>query len=735
MKKTSFILLCCLVAAFLVGCGEWLAKKQQEENANQQEKTAQMKQADQYATAVSSDTIPPVLSQERISTDGMSYIIDTTKCRLTPDEFIKRYPKWLGLNQYNTLKIDTLYTKPTNMNRTGWAYNYTHYFKGIRVGRSSIDINTKNNLVVYIGNGFNLIASDIDVTVNYTSEQVQLMIADTIRKMGIVDSIILPNPKERPTPITPADLLPKPFSRGYLLKPLLALDPKTGTLYYSTVLYVSTDGDVIADKAKDFWVDPKTGKIDISIGYYTPGSMNITYTCLNSYSGTVDAGGAQATLAPQNACEMPPIPLYDACGNAFGEQVNITVPTFGNRAVSCPSIIPIPGIYDHLLSCRNMAITQQNTCNVGEYNYALYRTTTPQLHAYHYQNAGTGNDLYQGNYITFSNNPNYVFSKQILAATSAYWGLDITQSYFADKGINSYDNMGSPIEVVIGRQGTSSAEWKQYVLSGSTPLYIKQILVKPTDNDIAFQYTKLNVMAHEYAHGIIGNYFETGTDAMVPVYPDPQPSQLAKDETAALHESLADIFAILIMDKARQAGVLCNDAADKWLLDVDDIEKRRLNNPTTSATYLVNADNIPVGQAAYYNDMTYSTVLSTYAGNSYLPYYRAGIISYWFYLATEGSTTPVGGVSDISGLGIDAMTNILFATLERCRTAPGFYTPTFADFCQKSIEAANALYPPVGGMCSPALLSVKQAWQAVGLLIEQGEPYPPALIATLQSSF
>ena len=667
------------------------------------------------------DTIPPILSEKRISENGISYIIDTTRCRLTPEQFIQQYPKWLGLGKFGALEIDTLATKYVKGNdKYGyeWAYSYRHYFKGIPAG-GAIGIGTANNFVVHIGNWLQPISDTVDISAKYSPRQVQDIVADIIRREGKSDVVhLVPEIKKLPhRKATPEDFIQNDSVIATVgLGELFVQSQPINNVRYRVMVWFSDDGDIIVDRTISFMIDPQTGQI-LSMYEHRLG-VHIDFTCVEACSGSACIGGITATLAPESDCSSPIQPLYNDCGNPFNEQVNLAVPTIGNKSAICPPAPPIPELYDDVVTCRDLNLTRQNTCNTGEYNYALYKTSTPQIHAYYYQAAvGTEADLYQGEHVTFKGNSDYIFQNDVLSATSAYWALDIAQNYFATKGINSYDNAGSPIEVVVGRPNVM-AQWTQYVSwPGSPPLFpptfVKQMYIKNIIDDPDFEYAKPNVLIHEYGHAVLANYFQVVDGSHVIFETSSEPSQLAQDETAALHEGIADIFAVLIMDKARQDGILCNSSAEqdkRWLMKVDQLSSRRLDNPALTQNYF------GIGQADYYNSSAYNSVLSNPLYTSYLPYYRAGIIAYWFYLATEGSATPIGGISDICGLDINTMTDVLFATLEKCRVENDVngYTPTFEQFCQKSIDAINDFTVPETEKCQIRRCVLK-AWKAVGL--------------------
>ncbi|MGB1206514.1 MAG: T9SS type A sorting domain-containing protein [Chitinophagales bacterium] len=671
--------------------------------------------------------IPPIL-ESNTTWKVTQYLIDTTKCQLSVEDFLKEYEAWIGIDADNTLefteKKDIKKYKTYKEFHFEYSYIYKHYYKNIDATYSKIFFYTVNDMVICVGNDLKLMTKEQENQINYTVEDARLMVLEQVKKDNVADIIYFTKEEKQADYSEEEKQAGKILTAGIVdnISKVWISDAKLrindgenkSEVIYSIYALLSLDGNRLGDKKKHFFINAKTGKIKTKKYYENYGGVNISYSCLETCNNLVDIGGSVANLASD--CSLPTVDLYSTCGNDFVNEITLSVPTLGNKAITCPPTPLSELLIDDIVSCRLVEVTQQITCNDSEYNYALYNSNNLlETHIYHYQEPmGLDENLYEGGHIKFPSNSTYIFKENILAGTSAYWGVDISQKYFADKGINSYDGNNSPIEVIIGRPSTSSAEWKQYIEDASgNPIFLKQIFVKLIIEDPDLLYIKLNIIAHEYAHAVIGNYFEVVNGGFVQEFPDAI-TDLAKAETDALHEALADIFAILIMDKARQDGILCNSAeeqAKKWLMDVDQIEKRHLNNPANSQTIM----GIP--QAIYYNNEEYNTVLDNYADNPSLPYYKAGIIAYWFYLATEGSSSSIGGIEDICGLGIETMTDVLFGTLEKCKAVNGNnsgYTPSFEEFCIKSLEAITDFTLPEEEKCQIRKCVLK-AWKAVGL--------------------
>lgn len=707
-KTNNFLFIVLLISLLSAGCIAVTNKKTAKKPSFQvsQKDTLPLNRADSIAKKL----MPPVT---KIQGRYGFYVIDTLKEKVSIEQFLKQYGKtWIGISKYDELKPQKPYKAEKNIkekiNAIGelWVQWHAHLFKGVFMHSSGLAFYTKNNFVVYFSN--NLILLDTasnSVTPNFTPEQIQAIVKEDIKEKRALLSI--------PTPS-------------------LSYDYSSGRLCYALTVYSYPDANKsissqISDAYKGYSIDAKTGEIIRKDGYFKHYGFDAVPLCLHSCSAdNINIGDDAKTNEQAGICDDEPITLYP-CNNLYDYSDDVSVPTFGNKATSCPPELN-EFILDDRITCRQVSVTKQQNCNNEEYNYALYNTTsTPLIAAYEYQSpVGLSPDLYQKDFVKIPNNSNYLFKNNVLAATSAYWDLHIAYNFFVAHGVPNFDanNPDAPIEVVAGSTSgaTASARWLQFVTPGNQPVFTKQIHIVNADESTDLYNVQLNVIAHEYAHAVIGNYFKIVTGAIIPKIDSIfNGSQKANEEEAdALHESLSDIFAILVMNKAREDGVLCNDATvDKWLMYVNQLEKRHLNNPLASQTVL----GIP--QASYYKNTDWVATETAYPNNSYLPYYKGGIIGYWFYLATNGSTEPVGGISDICGLGLPVTTNILFKTLELFKkdadtvqdVSRRFVVPNFEDFCTKTLAAIQALDGIAVEEKCEYRKCVLKAWKAVGLCL------------------
>ncbi|RMG68672.1 MAG: peptidase M4 family protein, partial [Bacteroidetes bacterium] len=243
-------------------------------------------------------------------------------------------------------------------------------------------------------------------------------------------------------------------------------------------------------------------------------------------------------------------------------------------------------------------------------------------------------------------------------ATDAHWGAEVTYDYFLlEHNRNSFDDNGSPVISYV-HYDTSyfnafwNGQWMTFGDGNNAPL------------------TTLDVLAHEFAHGVTGN-----SAALIYAY-----------ESGALNESFSDIFgnAIEYYGMPQQAD---------WRIGEGFGAFRHMGNP------------------GFYGDP------DTYKGSNWISgtfdnggvHINSGVQNYWFYLLVEGGsgTNDKGEDFSVTGIGWEKAANIAYRNLTT------YLGPAsqFADAREGAIQAAADLY----GACSPEYQAVTDAWHAVGV--------------------
>ena len=243
-------------------------------------------------------------------------------------------------------------------------------------------------------------------------------------------------------------------------------------------------------------------------------------------------------------------------------------------------------------------------------------------------------------------------------AGDAHWGAEVTYDYFLhEHNRNSFDDNGSPVISYVHYDTNYfnafwNGQWMTFGDGNAAPL------------------TTLDVLAHEFAHGV------TGTSAgLIYAY-----------ESGALNESFSDIFGNAIEYYGMQ------QQAD-WRIGEGFGAFRSMASPS----FFGHPD--------------------TYKGSNWISgtfdnggvHINSGVQNYWFYLLVEGGTgtNDRGQAYEVEGIGWTKAANIAFRNLTT------YLGPAsqFADAREGSIQAAADLY----GNCSPEYQATINAWHAAGV--------------------
>ena len=272
-------------------------------------------------------------------------------------------------------------------------------------------------------------------------------------------------------------------------------------------------------------------------------------------------------------------------------------------------------------------------------------------------------------------------------ATDAHWGAESTYDYFFSKyNRNSINNAGFALNSYI-----------HYSTNYANAFWDGQRMTYGDGNANSNPLVALDIAGHEISHGLT-------TFSANLIY---------ADESGALNESFSDIFGTAIEFHARP-----NRA--NWLLG-EDIGGaiRSLSNPNQ------------FGDPDTYDGINWRTTALTggctpsQQNDQCGVHTNSGVQNFWFYLLSVGGTgtNDFGAAYNVTGLGIDTAASIAYRNL----TVYLSQSSNYADARFFSIQSATDLY----GACSPQVISVTNAWHAVGV----GAVYSPGVTADFIADF
>lgn len=250
------------------------------------------------------------------------------------------------------------------------------------------------------------------------------------------------------------------------------------------------------------------------------------------------------------------------------------------------------------------------------------------------------------------------------AALDAHYGAQATYDFFFEKfDRNSFDDGGAAIyNYVHFGNNQANAIW-----DGEAIFY--------GDGNTNFSaFTSLDIVAHELAHALCEH-----TANLDYSY-----------ESGALNEGLSDIWAACVERSAEPSK-------STWLIGEDIV----LQGDATRSMSNPNAENQPDTYGGTYWHTTPDDNGGVHA--------NSGVINHWFYLLAEGGTgtNDYADAYQITPIGIEAAARIVY------RTETVYLSPmsNFSSMRVLSIQAAEDLF----GACSQAVISVANAWYAVGV--------------------
>ncbi|MBK8473673.1 MAG: M4 family metallopeptidase [Sphingobacteriales bacterium] len=303
--------------------------------------------------------------------------------------------------------------------------------------------------------------------------------------------------------------------------------------------------------------------------------------------------------------------------------------------------------------------------------------------------------------------PNCEVERKLLQ--TAYWGIERTHQFFkgiddpinegmsinltlptgivqpapmTDDGHSQFSHHTNPIGIGIVNDALNNALFVPGSIGAGANLF-KISRGNPDQPMVA-----LDVLAHEYGHAINAMGMSVAVNSNPAISP----------EADAINEGFSDIIGAIVEATSRPPN-------ENWVMgDATPIPTRNMSNP--------NSQDLP----------------SIYNGNFWQPtieqellyglqYIRSLVFSHWFYLLSPWRFQTVNGVTyTVPALDIETAGKITLAAFVSNQFGlDEVANKNYMGLCRATTRAANALFPPVGGTCSPEVLAVRDAWRAVGL--------------------
>lgn len=260
------------------------------------------------------------------------------------------------------------------------------------------------------------------------------------------------------------------------------------------------------------------------------------------------------------------------------------------------------------------------------------------------------------------------------AALDAYWGMEKVYDYFKNVfNRNSYNGTGGALTSQVHNGLASGATW----LGGGAFAF--------SDGSGGIDIlTCLDVMGHEMGHAI--NEAEASLER--------------EGETGAVNEGLNDIWGACVEHytvTGKQTWQIAEDADFR----AGENGLRSLSNPNSTGqpdTYL-GTNWFSLGGCSPDPDNNDNCGVHT----------NCGVMGYWFYLLSEGGsgTNDNSHAFSVNGIGIEDAADIVYKAVTDYMTSSTLY----ANMRTYTIKAAQDIF----GYCSPEVISVINAWHAVGV--------------------
>ncbi len=322
-------------------------------------------------------------------------------------------------------------------------------------------------------------------------------------------------------------------------------------------------------------------------------------------------------------------------------------------------------------------------------NYRLYRNTPPKIFMRDVRKPNLqGNLNTLSKDVFFTDVDNNFQDPEDEVGVCVHWALQQATAYFKKNfGRLGWDAVGKlPINVEV--HNNSERYEAAYIYDKSVPGNYKMIFKGDGIENESSPSVSLDIVAHEFAHGVIAHAVNG-----IPVM----------GEAGAIHEALADIFAVLVdfaVDPTKANWTIGEKVTlDKhWMRDIANPQghPEDAKLPKLPDTY----------QGKYYVPVQQPCV----EANDYCGVHdNSTVVSYWFYLLVNGGQ----GVNDlkwsykVKGIGLEKAAMIMYFTL----ITKLFPHAQFADMRLGTISIAEFFF----GKDSPEYQAIINSWHAVGI--------------------
>jgi len=265
---------------------------------------------------------------------------------------------------------------------------------------------------------------------------------------------------------------------------------------------------------------------------------------------------------------------------------------------------------------------------------------------------------------------------------TVHWIVQESWDYF-DQHFNNpgWGGNGNIVITHVGGSGSPEFNRSNNLMRIPSTANSTFVMCNATFNTPIQTWAAVDVVAHEYCHGVIFNAGMLG-------------NQL---ETGSVNEGFADIFGAMV---ERQVGASTNDI---WLglQDVTTAQFRQRSFSDPNSFYRRPSPNgscFEQGIADEFEEPNFWAPLAD-------KYANTGPMVHWFYLLVTGSTHQNG--TQVTGIGFDDASKIAFETMVSLPTAAGY-----ADVRSFAVNFAENEW----GYCSPQHLGTVQAFNAIRVI-------------------
>ncbi len=302
----------------------------------------------------------------------------------------------------------------------------------------------------------------------------------------------------------------------------------------------------------------------------------------------------------------------------------------------------------------------------------------------------------------FSDTDNNWNSSTQRAAVDAHYGAQKTLDYYQNvHGRNGIDGSGGPAYYTSADGSTGLISSKVHYSSNYNNAFWNGSYMTYGDGD-GSNFTPLvtlDICGHEMTHGVTertANLTYSG-------------------ESGALNESMSDVFGAMV-ERYANGGTINSDI---WKIGEDAYTP---SNGTSDALRYMDNPHLAGNSGYTSNDDPdhYSERYTGSADNGGV-HINSGIANHAFYLATQGGTHHLSGVT-VSGMGADAAERIWYRALTVYMTS----STNFSGARTATLNAASSLY----GSSSSQYATTANAWCAVGVGICVSSTPAPTPTAT-----